>query len=472
MKLQLRFFALILIPVSSVWGKTYHTSQSFLQTRPIYHNQAALNEWAHIRAVKSECSTGSWLILPMFQSSNEPCNDKNITSYFLLNCKPKILIAGDNTPQANDRDVRAEWLNLPSDFVGTMTLEPEQKQAGIMFALNKDLKEWITWEVFKSWWIEFQLPFVYQQNNLGLKQITATKVPSSFEGPKNLYEAFAQSEWDFAKMDNCSRRKIGFAEFRLIAGATYKTCNDFLFAYTGTFSIPMSTRANPDYLFTPTLGGNGHCEIGLELNFELPLHEKDAYGKCLLFFNVQDHYYLPRHQWRTLDLQKKQWSRYLLLRKENSETTIPAVNIFTQRVRVRPFNTVDLSTGLRIESTCTHLELGYNLWGHSSQHLEFTEPWCEKTPGIITQYGIAGTGTSSASTSTISKQGVNDSVFVHLKTSDLDLDSGASKEGFTSKIHVSFTHNNAVTFGGFYEWAHTNTSLENWGFWASIMHLF
>ena len=273
-------------------------------------------------------------------------------------------------------------------------------------------------------------------------------------------------------MDNCSRKKVGFAECRLIAGATYKTCHDFLFAYTGTFSIPMSTRACPDYLFTPTLGGNGHCEVGIELNIELPLNCPESYNKCLLFFNVQDHFYLPRHQWRTLDLYKKQWSRYLLLRKENSETTIPAVNIFTQRVRVRPFNTVDLSVGLRAISGCTHLELGYDLWGHSSQRLEFSEPWCAKTPGIITQYGIAGTGTNSASTSTIAKRGDNDPVFVHLRTSDLDLSSGASKEGFTSKVHASATFYDAITFGGFYEFAHTNTSLENWGFWASIAHLF
>lgn len=452
-------------------AKTYYTSQTFLQPRPLYHNQAGLNLWSHIRAVKDADSTSAFLCYGSYMDSNEPDTEKNIRSYFLLNNQPKILVTGDNSEQKTHRNVRAEWLGLPSDFKGTMTLCPHQQQAGFMLAYNKDLKDWVSWEALDYWWLEFQLPFTYVQTNLGFKELSQTPVPSTWPGPQSLAQAFDQSSWDFAKMDCKNRSETGFAELRIIAGGTYIGKNDFLVAYTGSFSIPMFSRNSPTHLFTPIIGGNGHAEIGLELNFELPLQPIESTNALLLFLNIQDHYYLPRTQTRTFDLYKKPWSRYLLLRRKDEEATTPAVNIFTHQVRVRPFNTVDLSTGFRAVFENTSIELGYNLWGHSEQHLQFTEPYFSKTPALITYYGIAGTGTNSASKSTICTQAANDVTFKYLSLADLDLSSGASQKGFTSKIHACCSIH-AFECGFFYEFPHTNTSLEEWGVWAAFTHLF
>ena len=174
-----------------------------------------------------------------------------------------------------------------------------------------------------------------------------------------------------------------------------------------------------------------------------------------------------------------QWSRYLLLRREGEINTVPAVNILTQRARVKPYNMVDLSTGFKFKKDTTEVEIGYDLWAKHSERVTPLRPCCASLPFPITEYGIAGTATSSANESTITTLAEDDPEFVHLKERDLNFHSAASRGGFTNRIHAAagYTYcgeSHDIFFGGgiFYEHPHTNIALENWGLWFKFVDEF
>ncbi len=53
----------------------------------------------------------------------------------------EAVIAGDTARTSLNKlyDIRAEWLGLPSDFKGSYTLNPEQRQFGIVLENHQPL---------------------------------------------------------------------------------------------------------------------------------------------------------------------------------------------------------------------------------------------------------------------------------------------------------------------------------------------
>lgn len=470
--------ALLIIIPCSLSGDTFKTSQTFMFTRPIYHNLAAqAQHWNKAVATKSHDGLSAAQVIGLYQHSRD---SDRIKRYFLLDCKKQLLIAGDNSTNTTKRDVRAEWLGLPSDFSGLLTIAPEQRQIGFWLEFNQDLKNYISWKILDTWWFDIAIPIVIMKNNLRLSQSNIQNPGTSAHQPHDIIQAFNQPAWDFAKMDNCSRSKAGVAEIKFSLGGTYLDDNDFLLAYYGFISIPTSNKQKPHHIFSAYIGPNGHVDVGAGFNLELPLHDPCSACKAWLFLNIEDHYYLHNHQLRTFDLRdhecnELQWSRYMLLRKPGETETVPAMNITTQRVKVRPYNIVDLSTGFKFAHAGLECELGYDLWAKHSERICPVRPCCEGSHFPIEKYGIAGTGISSAQASTIAMLADNDPVFIHLKESDINFRSGASRGGFTNRLHAAacFTrvgecHDLFAGAGIFYERPHTNNALENWGFWLKI----
>ncbi len=52
-----------------------------------------------------------------------------------------MLVSGDDN--SNDqyiRDIRAEWLQLPANFKGTMSIVPYQRQEGVILEYHHDVE--------------------------------------------------------------------------------------------------------------------------------------------------------------------------------------------------------------------------------------------------------------------------------------------------------------------------------------------
>lgn len=518
-KILLLFSIFSLIQLKSQ-HRIYNTSRSFLFWRPAYQNIAATQSiWNNTVHFKSGPNRAALQILGLAQKSL--CTPR-MAQYFLPHCQTKISIVGDNADAkaVEKRDVRAEWINLPNDFVGTLAFSPEQEQATIVAEYNQDLKNLFEHRFFKHLWYDIFVPVMVVKNKLNATQtIESNTTFTSYDQPNTVLEAFDQPNWCAGKINpKCEMQKWGLGEIRVAIGSTLIQKYN---VHLGTYSclvIPTEKKQSPKYIFNPYIGVNGHWGIGSGIRFELPIFHDDCSTQLQFFLRGEAIFFIKNKQYRTLDLkvtppicslagcpsplpsdcstynlnvmeqlpeyqdkyitnQDKQWSRYVQLRQKGQIDTVPGVNILTQHVRVSPYGNIDMSTGFRIEHSDFQIEVGYNIWARCAERLELIAPKCEGTSFNFATYGIAGSAPgSSASKSTISYQAPDDEEFVCLKPYNLSLVSGTYPGAGVQRVHgtigyasTEWTRNLFISIGGFYEvpFVYKN-AFKMWGIWGKL----
>ena len=134
-------------------------SRSYMLPRPAYdHRPMMQSQWAHI--IHQECATRGFQIFPYFQKS---INQDKTIQYFLPKCRTELLVVGDNVQDQSkvcSRDVRAEWVGLPSDFNGILKIQPEQQQVGFSLALHQHLGDFFDISLLKNWYIGVHIPLL------------------------------------------------------------------------------------------------------------------------------------------------------------------------------------------------------------------------------------------------------------------------------------------------------------------------
>jgi|GEM_PF-1661694 len=459
-----------MVPFSLQAKKSTKSSQTFMFTRPLTDRLGATTfMWRHAVADESEKTIGaSARITPMFEKSM-PNGKTNV--YFSINCKERLLIAGDTTAAADRRDIRAEWFGLPGSIQGYIQLQPEQEQYGALISYNHDLKKLTSWEFFDKSWVDISIPVIHVKNQLKVFVSDSTNLGLPIDN-NIIKNSLNQATMQFARIASCQQDRTGLGKVQLSFGTTYANKNDFLFSYYTSLLIPTSHKNNPDFLFSPILGTNDHWSIAAGFQAELPLQPVDAPYFFSLFIDAEIDYLFHNHQLRTFDLIDKPWSRYMQVRKKNEATTIFATNVFTECVSVHPYGFFNLTTGFVMGCGNLRLELGYDLWAHPDECVHFREPCCDGTSPAICSYGLAGTGTNSASKSTISEQAANDTdkdgmpKFKKLNLSKLNKLSGSGRAAFTQAAHGAigyYKEGMFIGFGGSWEQQSSNTALEQWG---------
>lgn len=468
-----------LVATSWILAKdTVRTSQTYLFTRPAYQNVGLfLGPWGSLITEKKGTQCCAVQAVPFYQDSRSwPC----VSAYFLLNCKPTILIAGDSSANVIERDVRAEWLGIQDEtLTSTLTLNPKQRQVGAYLSINKDLACNSSDSFFKNCWVELDVPVLQVKNNIH---------PSS--PSKAVLRSFQRTNLDYAQITGCSVKKAGIAEIKGILGFNFLNGNNLTLSWYLGFAAPGEHTVRPNYLFEPVLGSNGHWSFVSGLISRWPFYECPERGDAARwFFDAELHCYFDNYQYRTLDLVNKPWSRYLLLRHVDPTNptqglpgTIPAADIFTQRVKVKPYSIIDLATGFIVEHNNFSFELGYGLWTHHSEQLEWpSKPCCSPMDPIITSYGIADTtagSLKSASESTIKDMYPDPTgTFVRLNLCDLNLCSGSGQGVAASRLQGAFTfhkcyQDKALLFslGGAVDFPNVNTALRTWVTWLKIAY--
>jgi hypothetical protein len=470
MKLYTRSLAIKLLCtlsiIVSIEAKT-KTSQTFMFTRPVYQNVGATTFlWRNSIADERGCVNGAARIISLYQKSLE---SNKVSKYFSLKCKDTLLIAGDNTSSAGSRDIRAEWLGLPSNLSGYISLKPSQHQVGAMVTYNQHLGA-SEIEFLADSWLEVDIPIVQVTNQMKIEQSMVTQAGKPVD-PSVIAQAFNQPTFNYGAICQRKMKETGLAEIRLIFGTTVVNKDDFLVNYYSGVILPTSKKQNPAYLFSPVTGTNGHWGVMGGLNFELPLQPEDSDCHFKLFGTMELIYLFHKHEMRVFDLRGKQWSRFMQFRKKGETVTVPGVNILSQPVRVHPFCFFNLTTGFNFQFADYYvMELGYTLWTHRKECVHYLNPNCEGKKAAINSYGIAGTGTGSASCSTINKLASNDTCFVKLNRNKLNRQSGEGRGAFTQAAHGAIGYYNAGTFIGitsFYENPTSNTALKQWGIYAT-----
>jgi hypothetical protein len=474
---------LLLITTITVYASKERHSQSFMYTHPINQNiaiqQAAWHNLLYAKPGK-KCSNQFYMV---FQKSVPRAYTAR---YFLpFPCENNVIAAGDLSPEKALRDVRAEWLNISNpEFSSNFTLNPQQKQLAVIWEYHQDLSELLDMRMFDGYWVSMSIPATMIENDLGLQESDIMHQP--VDAPRNATDGLSRRALLYSRMYSGTKDIIGLSEINLKLGMAYLAYNCFEVVYYTGLRIPTGQGQNVDFLFSPFNGNNNHAGLQGGVNFQLHLNQDRDFPCpiCFSFFATLESTFLIRNeQYRTYDLKKKPWSRYILLNKKGGppEQNIPASQIFTLKTRVRPYNIIELSTGWRVRSEHIEAEIGYDIWAHGDERLYLR---CK----LQKDWAISGTGkmpdgtATSASRSTITNQAANDvnpitgePLFITLTTSDLDLKSAASRAAFNHKLHASFAYiytgchtHGLLNIGGFYEFLQKNSALEQWGIWLKF----
>lgn len=460
-------------------------SRSYMFTQPIFaHHNIEQAGWHNIEYSKhGSFLAGLQIIGSYLQSARDTANQR----YFLLPHKNELLVAGDLVKTGSEcRDIRAEWLGLPSDFSGRMCINPEQRQYAITLDLNQDLGKFFNCSLFENWFLEIQMPIVHVTNHMNLTQfIIQEGTPSPFpDAPRDIIQAFNQPAWCFSKIQ-CKSSALELAAIFLRLGSKFMTePNGNQIIYYSGLVIPGRRALSGEYLYEAQAGYNGHLGLNGGIQFNILLNRDIERFRWCLFANLDDTFLIRNHSKRTFGLLShnqcpKYLSRYMQFNTLCPDAqNVPGVNVLTYRVTSKPFNMIDMSCGFRL-SVCEswEAEMGYSIWGHGKERLVFDR--CREFPDNPSdassfQFGIAGsTIGKTASTSTIANQGPDDEVFVPIKLCDLDLESAATggvlnNQAFGALSYQYFGSSvDAIVSAG---WIATqpqkNSALTTWIVWA------
>jgi len=458
------------------------TSRTFMLTRPVSHNIVAQQSlWHDFLYNKKECIGGSFQIIAYYQQS---IRESYTTKYFLPCFKTSLVVLGDDNHDSQHRDIRAEWLGLPSDFRGGMSICPEQRQTGVLLEYSQDLKRFADYDFLKRFWINIALPLVVVENNMNISQFDVFNKGCLNDQPKDLIEAFRQKDWMYAKINGKSSVFSPAPLMIRLGGAFLDDGPNQIISYTSIY-IPMGQEDQNRYLFEPVAGYNGHLGFGPGVNFQIGLNRDDKFYDICLFANLEAVFLIRDWHYRTFDLKGRPWSRYLLFNKKFGppDQNIPGVNVLTRRVKVRPYFMADFSTGLRVKSEKFEFELGYSIWGHGAEKIE-----CVRRFECI--WGIAGISqpgdqlARSASVSTICHREATDEenlpedqdpTFVPVTDVDVDIYSAEGQGALNHRVHVAGGFEKKGTSvdvffgaGGYYEIPQKNSALKTAGAWFKL----
>ncbi len=464
-------------------------ARTFISTRPVYRNIAAQQSlWHDMIFNACEPHNVAFQALPLYQRS---MSSRGVARYFLFDEAPCgeddknfLVVKGDAAIANNQysRDIRAEWINLPSNFTGSFTVKPKQEQFGLWLEGYCSLRDFFETEFLKGFWIGVGLPVQYVKNSINLVEYLSHTEPAMRPiAPTNIVEALSNPAWNFAKFGP-SKKIFSVAELDIKIGSNFLDRDGFQLGLYSTFVAPLHGYSDPEFVFSPSLGTNRHFGYGSGFLMQLPLTRDSDCCFIALFLEIENIYFFKDSQLRTLDLKSKTWSRYLLLVNRDGRTNIPAVNILTRPVRVRPYNKVDMATGLRSQMGGFEVEAGFDLWARGREDVRLKDCFpCDY--GIQGVGFIDGTGVpATASLSTIGVLEPNDvdlitrqQIFVPITDNDIELNSAAARGAINFRFHVAGGYTLYgphalffLGFGGFIEIPHYNTDFKRYGVWAKI----
>jgi hypothetical protein len=449
-------------------------AHSFMYTKPAYYDvvmEQAL--WHNIAYNKKGPVKGGLQAVPFFQQSMSLCKT---AKYFLMKGKTELLVAGDNTPLILNRDIRAEWVNLPSTFSGLLSLNPKQKQVGAVIEYHQDLKNWLDVMVLRDMYISVQMPVSETENDIHFTQTNVMNPQEQF--PQDILQAFDQPSWHYSRITNCQKKRVGVAELRVKVGTSYISENYFLINYYSVLGIPTGNKQNGEIMFEAVNGNNHHLGIGAGINLQAPLNRDTSCWALCAFLDLESVILIRNKQHRTYDLLQKPWSRFVQVNLPIIEgkpfdpattTNLPGVNFFTQKIYAKPFNVVDFALGWRLKIHSVEGEIGYAIWGHPTERTNLNTPICQP-------FGIAGSAPGkTASRSTIAQQAPDDLDFVAITRFDLDRSTGESSGGFTQRAIASLgwvkqgeTIDGVVGVGGSVDVPFETSLLQLWKIWGKI----
>lgn len=303
--------------------------------------------------------------------------------------------SGSQVSNRNSYDIVADYFGLPTDFQGSIYIKP------VIANFILDTQLFIPLDYFcNKLYLELHAPLNYTRWSVDYDELTSTTTEFATEFPAgymqnsitSTYQNIKQALFSQNGFGDVQNRKYGnfscntltetrIADIDLILGYDLVRCkdqdyNDHKFSIFAQTVIPTGNKPDPKYIFTPIAGNGKHWEFGVGFFAKLGLWQDGCNRHLGLFFLGNLTHMFACNQQRSFDLCKNgMLSRYMLVKEFDQSgtaftgTSMPAINFTTRNVSVSVPVKGDLSIKLSYKSKRLNMDLGYNFYGHSTEHL-------------------------------------------------------------------------------------------------------
>lgn len=391
---------------------------TFYSNRPLF--QSASPERTVLfrdRSLARDCGIGgAFQIVPLGGRSTKRTK---LGQWFSFNNLPVLTVAEDQAPGSlvdgnsnpNFRDVNAIHFNIQTEqknFKSVFGFQPVHSFAGVGLEYRQYLHPRAGCE--KKWWFELATAVVWIQNDMNITEsIVSPGAPINENVNKNIKEAFkgqkgffnitttsvSGSKWQFGKIAG-AKSDVNLTDIQLKLGYDF-LCEDNYFArgYLGGV-IPASNKSNGEFLFEPITGNNFHG--GIMWGGSCGYDYWSQGNHCLSIIAETNWRYLFKNtQTRTISVKKKPWSQYMLVFRNFAEAqsniATEGINIFTQKVNVRPRFNADFNFGFLYSQCILQIEGGYNLWLRQGEKVTLKNEFNEEPAFVNVSNGVTNAST-------------------------------------------------------------------------------
>jgi len=451
-------------------GKTFlatHASKSYF-----LHDQTKKDWYAKFRSLDTSKISKTHVIFDIKSFYQESTNKSNLGRYFGINDSNTITFA-DHEKQ--ETDVFYGYL-IHRATVGTwkdaLSLRLSQYSYGARFlcALNAS-------KILKGLSCNVSIPVTSVHN-----KISTRFNPEGFDPTDNTKQLEQFLFGDFSETDASTNQlqaplthaklrhknhATGVSDIKTEIAYCFQKKKNIAATYGIYLTLPMGNKASGKFIFEPIYGNNRHVEIGdfLALDWIISNKKNDKFSvRGALHYA----YLFANHQTRTPSIKGYNFGYYYLLGKNNTPKNtplIPAANVLTTNVSVRPGSKLEASFAGRYTHKRWAFELGYSLFVQENERVTPTQSWPEETYAIANEIF-----------QTNQKFGESDDNFIThknnwLKLKDLDFTAAATpaqiihtiQAGVQTSISTSKSSALRLYGTGYYRIPSQNSALELWG---------
>lgn len=491
------------------------SGKTFFSVRPLYqsYRPELWSGFKNDRMIAAQDGFGGAFEAVVLGSQSTKNNQ--LAQYFLPNCKNFLTVAEDIIPcdyPILESDLQSQHFNIDTidgTFTSTISFQASQSVVGVGFHYKQGF--WFNDDRTRWWYIDASTSFQQVKNYMQLNEAIVNNGggPNLAENPNavgSMTEAFVQPAWNFGRIGSCPLYKNGLAdiEFKLATEWIWSEYCHFA-GYLGAL-IPTGNSPQAVNVFEPIVGHNKHWGvlIGMEGGFELWSNRNDTWH-----FSIEiagnGLYLFGSHETRSFDLKGKPWSRYqeVYLNQAQAEEAYnlslsanpadnaqapylntPGINVFTQRVNVKPDFSYNASTVLLLANDCGfEIEVGYNLYARHAECVELVCDWPQGNDAPALKAAI-GSGTTlpvrnitgNTLLECITPVPFADYTDSVIQLSDLDLESAAHPSYLSYLVHGALgyrwdniAHPVHINAGGSYEFAERDFAVLNrWVAWGKL----
>lgn len=416
-----------------------------------------------------------------------------------------LSISGSTVANRQDNALLADYFGLPTDYNSCVYLDPFVHNAVL------DTAFYISW---RSWYVYVHIPYAWSKTGITITEEQISTVNPDYpqyymaqapiQPPAKTFKQAISGGYTWGDIkQGLSYSKIachglkdnGIADVDIAVGW------NFLHRERGTvgcnlrITAPTGTRSTAEYLLEPIIGNGRHWQLGVGLNAQGLIWEKDGDQTLDIVAHINVTHLFTSEQIRSFDLNNRFGSRYILVKEFNAQqqytgNTQPLANITTLPCKTRNAAQVDATIMFDYQYDTYRCAFGYNGWGKTAEGIELTECFANNKwglKGIANVANALGAVPDTQSNATLHGNNLVDQATVIdtnppvlISNNSLDLRSGAASRQFT---HTLFAHGEyrwitkhihpALGFGCSFEFegarphniSSNKNNMSQWGIW-------